>query len=80
MESLKVYNTVKGGVGPPYSRACGIPQGCPLSMTMVAFLMRPWVGLVKSIGAKPRVLADDIMVWEDGKNQEEIFPKYMNLL
>ena len=30
IENLKVYNCVAGGMGTPYTRTCGIPQGCPL--------------------------------------------------
>ena len=28
IENLKVYNCVVGGMGTPYVRVCGIPQGC----------------------------------------------------
>ena len=34
MSKLMLHNTVAGEVGLPYSRQCGIPQGCPLSMLM----------------------------------------------
>ena len=40
IENLKVYNCVAGGMGTPYARICGIPQGCPFSMTIVALKMR----------------------------------------
>ena len=73
LEGMIVYNSVAGTLGEPHKRKCSIPQGCPLSMTMIAFMLRPWIGVIKEIGAKPRILADDIMVWEDGTNQEEIF-------
>ena len=43
IESLKVYNCVAGGMGTPYTRTCGIPQGCHFSMTIVAPKMRPWI-------------------------------------
>ena len=36
LENMQVYNALAGGVGTPYRRKCGIPQGCPFSMTMVA--------------------------------------------
>ena len=39
LENLKVYNSIGGCVGHKYTRQCGIPQGCPLSMTVVALLM-----------------------------------------
>ena len=47
-EHLKVYNCVAGGMGTPYIRLCGIPQGCPFSMTNVALIMRPWIATVKN--------------------------------
>lgn len=43
LEHLKVYNCVAGGMGTPYVRICGIPQGCPFPMTSVALIMRPWI-------------------------------------
>ncbi len=47
-------------------------------MTMIAFLLRPWIELVKSFGAKLRILADDIMVWADGEDQENVFKDAYN--
>ena len=32
VKGLKVYNCLVGGVGTPYVRKCGIPQGCSFSM------------------------------------------------
>ena len=49
LEALKVYNCVAGGMGTPYTRLCGIPQGCPLLMTFVALLMRPWIIRMRTI-------------------------------
>ena len=48
LENLKVYNRVAGGMGTPYVRLCGIPQGCPFSMINVALIMRPWIFTVKN--------------------------------
>ena len=42
-ENLQVYNCLAGGIGQPYRRKCGIAQGCPFSMTIVALIMRPWI-------------------------------------
>ena len=70
LEGLTIYNSVAGSLGAPHQRKCRIPQGCPLSMTMIAFLLRPWIAKIQDIGAKPRVLADDIMVWDDSEDQE----------
>ena len=73
LEQMQIYNSVAGTFGEPHKRLCSIPQGCPLSMTMIAFLLHPWIEIIKEIGANPRVLADDIMVWSDGQNQEADF-------
>ena len=67
---MTIYNSVAGTLGEPHKRLTSIPQGCPLSMTMIAFLLRPWVGVIRAIGATPRILADDILVWDDSDKQE----------
>ena len=72
-ECLTVYNAVGEGLGLPYHRPCSIPQGCPLSMNFMAFLMRPWVLMMKDMNAHPRVLADDIMVSISGADSFERF-------
>ena len=43
LENLKVYNIVAGGLGEPYGRPTSIPQGDPMSMMIVAILLRPWI-------------------------------------
>ena len=73
LENLRVYNTVCGHVGEPHAHPCGIPQGCPLSMLMVAFMFRPWVNMVKTLGGVPRVLADDILVAAHGPAHLQTF-------
>ncbi len=35
-----IRNAIVGGLGEPYGKKCGLPQGDPLSMVMVALLMR----------------------------------------
>ena len=70
LDQMVIYNSVAGTLGEPHQRKCSIPQGCPLSMTMMAFLLRPWVGLMKHMGCTPRVLADDIMLWDSSMQQE----------
>ena len=54
-ESLNVFNAISGGLGKPYCRPYGIPQGCPLSMTIIALLLRPWLFIVLDRGSTPRV-------------------------
>ena len=68
-------NTVAGGLGIPHRHPCGIPQGCPFSMTMLAFLMAPWARYIRHLRAIPRSLADDLMVLAIGKFCCHIFKK-----
>jgi hypothetical protein len=78
-EGLLVHNTIAGGVGTGFKRRCGIPQGCPLSMMFTALLMRPWILLAKSIGACPRILADDILLLVHGTGMIRRFTKGLTL-
>ena len=73
INNISVQNSICGHVGDPHQHACGIPQGCPLSMLMVAFLMKPWVELTASVGCSPRVLADDILVAAHGTDHQRHF-------
>ena len=67
LESLILYNALAGGIGKPYRKKCGIPQGCPLSMVMVALIMRPWIVMMRAIpGVSCYMLADDVLVLADG--------------
>ena len=43
LENLEVYNTVAGGLGQPYTKPASIPQEDPLSMMVVALLLRAWI-------------------------------------
>lgn len=61
-ESTHIYNSVVGGLGMSYRRRTGIPQGCPLSMMFVVFVLRPWALGAKQRGLHPRMLADDILL------------------
>ena len=66
-EELKTYNTVQGGLGQPYSKRCGIPQGDPLSMMMVALYLRPWVQYMETeFEVTARVLAEDMLIIAHG--------------
>ena len=60
------YNTVAGGLEEPHAHRCSIPQGCPFSMTMVAFLLSPWARYMRSLKVSPRALADDILISAHG--------------
>ena len=80
MDGLTVYNSVANSLGAPHKLPTGIPQGgCPLSMMLIAFLLKPWITATKQMGAKPRILADDIMVYAIGEGHEETFRRASDL-
>ena len=35
-ENLQAYNSIAGALGQPYTKPASIPQGCPLSMVLIA--------------------------------------------
>ena len=78
LEELVAYNTIGGGVGHGQRRRCGIPQGCPLSMMVVALIMRAWVQMAKAQGATPRVLADDVLIVAKGEDMLKVFARTLN--
>ena len=78
LQNLKVHNILAGGVGMPYQRRCGIPQGCPMSMTMVALIMRPWIMLMRENGVQTYILADDVLILAKGPNMLHNFAKALN--
>ena len=79
LEALLLYNMLAGGVGAPHKRLCGIPQGCPLSMAMVALIMRPWIILMRSIsGIKCFILADEVLILAQGQHMLGQFTKALN--
>ena len=64
MNSVQVVNCLSTGAGKMYQKPCSIPQGCPLSMTILALMTYPWIQLVKQWRCvKPRALADDLCLW-----------------
>ena len=74
-EELLTMNTIMGGLGKPYRKPCGIPQGDPLSMMMVALLMRAWVVMMKEMKVMPSLLVDDILILSKGERAKEDFEK-----
>ena len=69
LETLSLYNVLAGGIGAPHKRLCGIPQGCPLSMAMVALIMRPWIAIMRTIGdIRCFILADDVLILAQGQH------------
>ena len=79
ISNLKVYNCLAGGMGTPYRRRCGIPQGCPLSMTVVALIMRPWIMIMRTYaGISCFILADDVLILGTGLKMLSNFSKALN--
>ena len=74
-EHLKVYNSLALGLGTPHMRACGIPQGCPLSMMFTALLLRASMQITTAMGARPRTLADDLLATACGPGHAELIIK-----
>ena len=72
-EKVTYHNTIGNGLGAPHTKKCSIPQGCPLSMTIIAYTFHPWVALMKARGGKPRGLADDLTITTTGPNHETCF-------
>ena len=66
------HNTLAGGLDVAHKHPCGIPQGCPLSMTLISFLLHPWTRLKRSMQAIPRSFADDLLVYAVGANHGRI--------
>ena len=60
---------VPGHLGPAHKRPRGIPQGCPLSMMMLAYFTVGWAARVRQAGALPRALADDLMVMSEEQDE-----------
>ena len=73
MEALIIYNMVGGTLGEGHKHDCGIPQGCPLSMMLIAFLLRPWIMIMDKMDVIPRILADDILIMAIGNEHEKRF-------
>ena len=49
------------GLGDPWSRDGGIPQGCPLSMMFIVALYLPWCrSLSAQVGVQPQLYADNL--------------------
>lgn len=78
LEALLAYNVITVGLGHVHQRACGIPLGCPLSMMVVALLMRPWMIVAKVMGVEPKVLANDVFMLARGRRMIETFAKVLN--
>ena len=79
MENAAVHNAVAGGIGKGYRKTCSIPQGCPLSMAIIALLLRPWLCLMREMGAQGRVLADDMLILAAGEGHGAVSYTHLTL-
>ena len=53
--------SIVSGLGQPWTRDGGIPQGCPLSMMFIVALCRPWCRyLGAQCGVSPQLYADNL--------------------
>ena len=69
-EGLQTRNAVAGGLGTPYKRFMGIPQGCPMSMMIIILILRAWLIEMRETNVKPRDLADDLLMVASGPQHE----------
>eukprot|EP00973_Karenia_brevis_P059758 8318355-Karenia_brevis.AAC.1 len=65
-EQAYIYFSFAGHIGSPHRHLCGIPQGCPFSMMIIALLLRPWHLLARAAHVIPRALADDLLLLASG--------------
>lgn len=72
-EELVTYNVIAGGLGHGQKRQCGIPQGCPFSMMVVALLMRAWLVMTLQMNVLPWMLADGVLLLERRRRMMETF-------
>lgn len=78
LERLTVYTTVAGGLGEAYTKPASTPQGDPMSMMVVAIVMRAWIMQMKVMAVKPRLLADDLQLLSTGARHLEHFEYAFN--
>ena len=62
IDNISVWYQVADTIGAAHYEKCSIPQGCPLSMAMVALLTRVWVLHTAKLNVEPRCLADDLLL------------------
>ena len=55
------YHAHVRGLGEPWTRDGGIPQGCPLSMMLIVALYLPWCKYLSAqVGVRPQLYADNL--------------------
>ena len=73
LENLWIRNTIAGGLGEEYAKEASIPQGDPMSMAVVALLMRAWIVQMRQLAVSPRLLADDLQLVSTGARHLDHF-------
>eukprot|EP00974_Lingulodinium_polyedra_P006813 648335-Lingulodinium_polyedra.AAC.1 len=63
MDGLSLRLCLANGLGAAETHRCGIPQGDPFNMMLVALPSRPWILCARRLGAQARVLAGDTCVF-----------------
>ena len=59
--SVRLWFKLAAGLGQPWTRDGGIPQGCPLSMMFIVALYLPWCKyLAAQDGLQPQLYADNL--------------------
>ena len=60
---VRLLFKLASGIGEPWTRDGGIPQGCPLSMMFIVALFLPWcMYLAAHEGVQPQLYADNLKV------------------
>ena len=67
INNLSVRSTIAGGLGEEYTKATSIPQGDPMSMAVIALMMRAWIVEMQRCAVSPRLLADDLQLLSTGE-------------
>eukprot|EP00973_Karenia_brevis_P038859 5364129-Karenia_brevis.AAC.1 len=78
-EQANIYFSFAGHIGSPHKHRCGIPQGCPFSMMIIALLLRPWHLLIRAARVIPRSLADDLLILASGPFVLHTFEKAVKI-
>ena len=61
LSDVRLRFKLAAGLGQPWTRDGGIPQGCPLSMMFIMALYLPWCGyLAAHEGVQPQLYADNL--------------------
>ena len=59
--SVRLRFKLAAGLGQPWTRDGGIPQGCPLSTMFIVALYLPWCGYLSAmVGVRPQLYADNL--------------------